>query len=363
MGMVPAMKWLIALALMVVPCTALAQSESLGEAEGTAEIPVTTEPASPQPPPEEKAQADVDTARKLIKIQRYEEAARLLEDAFITLEDPELLRLLGELWEAAGEKDKALQYYKTYVGDVNVGERAKEPVQRRIAALGETDDEESNLEKAGLAGWKSQGAGGGEAGGWFLTGGGRFAYNEGGEFTAAREVDGETVEVNGMWNHAGMGLEVEVGTYLTPSVGLGLRLGVDWMTWENQARSPVFATAASKGLRPDAGLNLRWYPGLGFHAGLTVGADLIMVTDAGVDACEGDDNCPVVDEGLQAARLFYGPLLGYRTGLARDLAIGVDFSFRHLPVYLDAGGSVGDLPGYSDASWMFTFALTLNYNL
>ena len=363
------MKWLLILALLSVPSAAWAQSETLGTGEGTAEVPVAGLPDAPEQPAAEpaqdetaKAQADVDQARKLARVRRFDEASKLLEDAYLVLEDVEILRILGETWEAAADTQKALHYYRLYVADEAVGEMARKPVQERINAL----DEEagaSNMDEAGLTGWTSQGAGGGTAGGWFLTLGGRFGYNEGGDFHATREVDGEVVDVDGSWNHAGLGVALEVGTYLLDDLGLGLRLGVDWMTWENQARRPAFAVAPTSGLRPDAALNLRWYPGLGFHAGLTAGADLVVVTDGGMDECEGSADCPEVGEGLQAARLFYGPLLGYRTALAEDLSIGLDLSFRHLPVYLDAGGTTSDLDGFADPSWMVTLALSLNLNL
>ncbi len=380
MGTVPAMKWMLISVLLFSPSLAWAQSESPGGAEGTAEVPVTglPEPAEPEaspaadpeepPDPEapsraDAAQADVEKARKLAKVRRFDEAAKLLEDAYLVLEDPEILRILGETWQAAADNDKALHYFQLYVQDEGVGDRAKKPVRAKITALGDGESGGSNLDEAGLTGWKSQGAGGGKPGGWFLTLGGRFGFNAGGDFDVEREIDGERADLQGSWDHAGTGGIVEVGTYLTQDIGLGLRLGVDYMSWTNRARHPVFLTAETKGYRPDAALNLRWYPGLGFHAGLGVGADLIVVTDTGRDFCSEGETCPDVGDGLQAARLFYGPLLGYRTRLSDDVSIGVDSTIRHLPVYIDTGGTTGDLPGFSDASWAFTVALSLNINL
>jgi hypothetical protein len=384
------MKWLLISLILIVPVQVLAQSEPLGQAEGAAELPVeglpdagvepdvepepkADGPASPEPATSavsagptdaETAQANVTKARKLAKVRRFDEAAKMLEDAYLVLEDPEILRILGETWEAAQQKDKALHYYKLYVDDDGVGEMAKKPVQERIAALGEEEGEESNLGAAGLTGWKSQGAVGGKQGGFFLTFGGRFGYNDGGDFDVTREIDGEQANLQGSWDHAGSGGVFEVGTYLVDGLGLGLRIGVDYMSWTNRAKHPVFLTEESKGVRPDAALNLRWHPGLGFHVGATVGADLIVVTDTGRDFCDTvEGTCPDVGTGMQAARVFYGPLLGYRTLLTEEVSIGIDGTFRHLPVYIDAGGTTGDLPGFSDASWMFSMALTLNIDL
>jgi 3-deoxy-D-manno-octulosonic acid (KDO) 8-phosphate synthase len=70
-----------------------------------------------------------------------------------------------------------------------------------------------------------------------------------------------------------------------------------------------------------------------------------------------------VGEGVQAGRLSYGALFGYRAALSDDWSIGVDGSFRHLPVFFDAGGTVADLPGFSDASTLLNFGLSLNWNL
>jgi len=41
----------------------------------------------------------------------------------------------------------------------------------------------------------------------------------------------------------------------------------------------------------------------------------------------------------------------------------MDGSFRHLPVFLDAGGTVADLPGFDDSSTMLTLGLSLSWNL
>jgi hypothetical protein len=128
---------------------------------------------------EARAQAQVEEARRLLKVRRFPEAIKLLEDAWLVMEDPELLRMLAEAHLEAGDRAAASHYRDEYLADPRVGESAKAAARERFAALAGEEEEEEGW---GFTGWQSGGGGGGQAGGMYLGVMARLHYGEGGEF-------------------------------------------------------------------------------------------------------------------------------------------------------------------------------------
>lgn len=84
-------------------------------------------------------------------LQRYDEAAREYELAFAAHADPVLLFNLGQAYRMAGDSDRALRAYKTYLA------RAPEAwnrgdVERRIAELQRVIDQEAQARAAAPVG-------------------------------------------------------------------------------------------------------------------------------------------------------------------------------------------------------------------
>ncbi len=144
------------------------------------------------------AQASVTKARKLIKIQRYDQAITLLQDAFLILEDPELIRILGEVHLAKGEEAAAMQFFDDYLADVTVGEMSKASVRQKREGISKVankakgqgvvkeDEEDSFLNWN----WESPGAASGEVGQFYLELGMRLTHHQGDEFSTALGGDG-----------------------------------------------------------------------------------------------------------------------------------------------------------------------------
>jgi len=346
-------------------------------------VPVDVQPDNrdhEMPPPDaDLAQAQVNQARKLLKLQKPAEAIPLLEQAYLILEDPEVLRMLGEANADLGETDKALRYFDTYLADPLVGESAKEPIRARRAPLtgagkasdpdGDPEDDESIAEAVGVSGWSSGGAGLGVPGHLFLMAGAHFLHNPGGSFAVARGGTGVGAEAiqRGDWVHGGLGVVVGVGGYLLDDLSLGVQLGNDWMNWEGRAATLPFETTIYDGLRPEIALDLRYLIGLGVSVGALVGGDAIILSDGG----RADPNCQVgidcpdfeVESGVQGYRVFFGGVFGYRSELTKELSLGLDLDARYAPVFVGSKDLVDTLPGYTDPSWLLRVGVGMWWNL
>lgn len=321
-----------------------------------------------------EAQADVAQARKLARIQRYDEAVKLLQEAYLVLEDPEVLRMLGEIHEDMGQKEVALRYYDDYLDDPAVGEMSRAPVEEKREALREALGVNQKSHGDGDGGpddpgsrWQSSGAKLGRPGRLYLRFGARAAQTVGADFS--REAGGDDLEVaddivNDEWRHGGVGGEVEVGRYFTERLSLGAALGLDAMRWEALRAQDAFATQNLRGLRPDLHVNFRYFAGWGFNIGASAGGDLMILTQGQTNACSPDVDCPGLDSGVLGARLAVGILAGYRAEINDDWSIGIDTAWRLLPVVaLREASGAADLPNYGDSAWYFAMALGLNWNL
>lgn len=322
----------------------------------------------------EKAQGDVAQARKLARVQRYDEAIKLLQEAYLVLEDPELLRMLGEIHEDMGQREAALRYYDDYLDDPAVGEMSRVPVVEKREALRESlgvtrrgeGDGDGGPDDAGSR-WQSSGAKLGRPGHLYLRFGARASQTVGADFS--RRAGGDDLEVadeivNDEWRHGGVGGEVEVGRYFTERLSLGAALGLDAMRWEALRAQDAFATQNLRGLRPDLHVNFRYFAGWGFNIGASAGGDLMILTQGQTNACSPDVDCPGLDSGVLGARLAVGILAGYRAEINDDWSIGIDTAWRLLPVVaLREASGAADLPNYGDSAWYFAMALGLNWNL
>lgn len=296
-----------------------------------------------------QAQQDVEEARKLLKVRRYPEAIKLLEEAWLVLEDPELLRMLALAHRDAGDKAAAQHYLDQYLADPSVGERAKESARRDLAGLSGAQEDEDE-EGWGLSGWQSGGAQVGRSGQLFANFSGRITHNPGAEFE------------QGQWNHSGVGVAVEGGAFVSDGLGLGLSLGLDRMTWATLAPQDEFKIIGSVGLRPSMDLNLRYYLGGGFHVGGSAGGDLVIFGARPKTTCVNLSPCPDSGEGLQGSRLLYGALFGYRAELTPGWSIGVDAALRHVPLLIARSGSAAQgLPSYTEGGWMLNLGAAVQW--
>ena len=334
------------------------------------------------------AQDKVSEARKLAKIQRYKEASALVEEAFLVLEDPELIRMLGEWSLAMKSYESSVRYFDTYLADPTVGESAKELVRlKRLKALAESGDKEAQAKLNGIArdggqeqqyddlidGWQFHDAGTNTAGGFYLTLGGHLTHNEGADFTAPQGGEGPEAElVNAFsWVHGGLGIKLEFGGYLTEHYGLGLSVSNDWMSWEHRAPSVIFQTTLYSGIRPELAINNRYFFDSGFFLGGTIGADMIILTEGAdlqeICAKQGGD-CSnigglVIETGLQGWRGFLGPIVGYRSEVVSSLTIGLAFDLKYYPLFSPSDDLVEELPAFTDNSWMINASVLMNWNL
>ncbi len=330
----------------------------------------------------DEALGKVDRARKLARVQEWDEAIALLKAAYLTLDDPELLRMLGELHAARGDAarsdaEAAVRFFDDYLQDPDVGEMSKAPVRERRDALAEEIGQASAKVVEGESGFfdfddwefESGGALAGRPGHLYLTAGARISYNEGAEFSARRGGGGPEPDarVEDQWIHGGVGGEVEVGGFMSERMSLGLAVGLDGMSWKSRAAQEEFETESISGLRPSLYGNLRLHIGWGLHVGASMGGDLMVVTQSSDPICDPATGvCPdfKVDAGIEGFRFVYGGLLGYRAELSEAWSAGVDVAVRFLPVFgTFEGSSVGVLPAYLEDSWMLNVAVVLNWNL
>lgn len=320
------------------------------------------------------AQADVNEARKLARVQRYDEAIKLLQDAYLVLEDPELLRMLGDMHADKGELDAAVRFYDDYLADAKVGEMSKKPVrQKRAEVLKEAgrgdevkDDDEGGGDGLGLTGWQSGGASLAEAGSTYLRLGARYTHHPSSEFTRRRGGAGDDADqnVNDQWIHGGVGAEVGFGYHFSPELALGGTLGFDVMKWESFKAQEAFQTTYIDGFRPELSVDLRYFVSWGFHFGVVAGVDAMIFS--GAPDCSEPGTCPEgldASDGLASVRLLGGLLVGYRAELTEKTSMGLDVAVKQVPVFLATGAGIDTLPGYTDSAWLINLAIVVNWNL
>jgi hypothetical protein len=372
-------------AMLALPTAAWAQDEGQGTPppeEGAPEQPAPGDSSAAQDESDAaraQAQTKVDEAKKLAKIQRYAEAIAHVEEAYLVLEDPELLRILGEYHAAAGDFDKALRSFDSYLEDSEVGEMAKGPVRARRAqveaALSPGNNGQADKEREAkddddetLGGeWQFSSRGGGTAGRFYLSLGGRISHLEGPSYAATRGGSGSDANtpVSGSWVHGGVGLVAEFGGYLLDELSLGVEVGNQWMNWEIRSADTAFKTTLIGGHRPEVALVLRSFVGIGFYAGIAVGGDMLVFSEPITrSTCHSEGDCaPVeIDKGVAGYRGFGGLNLGYRTDLVDEVLIGVDLNWRYVPIFSVANDALDELPSYTDPSWMLELGFAVTYN-
>ncbi|MEO1267724.1 MAG: hypothetical protein AAFX99_06475 [Myxococcota bacterium] len=334
--------------------------------------------------PKQTAQANVERARRLARLQRYSEAILLAEEAYLVLDDPELLRLLGTWHLATASYARAIGLFDAYLANPTVDAQAKAAVRLQrdeaVAALEQEhkDNQEKDLAQEnpgeGEDGWRFSESGGGNAAGRiYLMLGGQLTQNTGSTFTAdVSEGTDDVRQEEFMWSHGGVGVRFEAGAYVARNVGVGLSLSNDWMNWEHRAPTLPFQTVLYGGVRPELAINGRYFWEAGFFLGLSLGGDLMWLTEgssyqevcaqsSGAGCVEGED--VVIDDGVQGWRLMVGPIAGYRAKLAEDWTIGLETQLRYVPLFIGRTDLVKELPSFTDGSFMFNFAAVVHTNL
>lgn len=371
------------LALLLIITTLLLSTPLSAQPDPAQPEPSPSEPLPPAPdeplppqrtPAEEAAQAQVTRARKLARLQRYPEAIALVEEAYLTLEDPELLRMLGEWHMATQSYDKAVGLFDSYLADPAVGDMAKEPVRLKrdeaLAALGLEREQEEDEDKPD-PGWTFFPSGSNTAGRIYLMLGGHLTQNNSPSFSVTVGEGADARKEEYTWAHGGLGVRFEVGTYVIDNLGVGLSVSNDWMSWEHRAPTLPFQTTLYSGVRPELAVNGRYFFEAGFFLGVGVGGDLMWLTEgtsyqeacAAAEAQCVEDEDVVIEEGVQGWRLFIGGLAGYRTELAEDWTIGAEAGLRYIPVFVTRTDLAGELPSFTDGSTMFNFAVVVHTNL
>lgn len=369
--MKPLAPWLAALALVALGLALPSPSEA--------------QEAAPTTPPEAaqgamtpgEARAEVDQARKLMRVRSFAEAIPKLKAAWLVLEDPELLRMLAEAHLGAGQEAEARGFLREYLADPKVGDQAKADAQARLRELGLRDEpapsdkpkeggDEDEGDDWGVTGWESSGAKSGRAGQLYLLFLARYTSTPGADYEVARggEGDDATTQEQGAWDHSGIGGAVEVGWFARDGLSLGGSLGLDVAQWTTRAPGDTFGTTVASGLRPELSANARWYPGWGFQLGLSVGADLAFIPAQVAEPCVVGQGCEAGDESLgnQGLRALYGVLVGYRTEMGEQTSLGLDVSVRRAS-WVTQEGQAKALPGYGDDGWMFQLGVAFQWNL
>jgi len=348
---------------------------------------VNAQESSPASEGNNDVQSMVEQAKKLAKVQRFEDACKLVEEAYLKVGDPELLRMLGEWHLQMKKPERAVGFFDSYLEDPSVADSSKERIRIKrleaLAAMGDNDAKAQLGRTAGstgetpyddiVEGWQFHNAGENSAGDFYLALGVQYTHNEGASFNqnlGGGGVEGDQEETFA-WIHGGLGLRLEVGGYLMKDLGVGLSVGHDWMSWEHRAPSETFQTTTYSGLRPEFALHGRWFFSTGFFVGATTGADLVILTEgADIEAiCEAQrGDCaslePInIETGLNGWRWFIGPSLGFRTEVTSSVAMGVVLDLKYIPVFSASTALTETLEAYTDPSWMLNGALFINWNL
>lgn len=320
-----------------------------------------------------EAQESVNKAKKLAKVRRFDEAITLLEEAYLVLEDPELLRILGEVHLDKKDAEGARHYLKLYLEDSRVGDRAKSQTeaafQKRLAELepektGSFEVSEG-LEDAGITGWQSSGARSKKEGELYLVLAGGFFFNQGAEFTTRRGGDGENQndKVTEDWSHGGVGGSVEFGFFPSDGLALGVHLGLYSAEWGVQEPAESFEVTPQGGLKPELLFRARYDLGWGFQFGGSVGADAVIFSET-LDCPEGVECGNLGSDGYQGFRFLYGAILGYRAEITEDFSLGLDTSFHMAPLFVTSSGAVVDqFPSYTDNSWLLDVSFAMEWAL
>jgi hypothetical protein len=325
-----------------------------------------------------EARAEVDQARKLMRVRSFAEAIPRLKAAWLVLEDPELLRMLAEAHLGAGQETEARGFLREYLADPKVGDQAKADAQARLRELGLPDEpapsdkpkggdaDEDDDDGWGVTGWESSGAKSGRAGQLYLAFSARYTSTPGADYEVARGGQGDdaSTQEQGAWDHSGIGGAVEVGGFVHDGLSLGGSLGLDAAQWTTRAPGDTFKTTVASGLRPELSANARWYPGWGFQLGLSLGADLALIPAQVAEPCAVGQGCEAGDDALesQGLRALYGVLLGYRTEMGEQTSLGLDVSVRRAS-WVTQEGQAKALPGYGDDGWMFQLGVAFQWNL
>jgi len=93
----------------------------------------------------EQARAHVRKATAAYNLGRYTEAAKQYETAYETTLDPNMLFNIGQAWRLAGERQKALTAYRSYIRSAPKGE------QRSVAEAKIKELEEQRSDQASTA--------------------------------------------------------------------------------------------------------------------------------------------------------------------------------------------------------------------
>lgn len=309
----------------------------------------------------EEAQRDAAEARKLLKLQRGADAIPLLERAYLVLEDPELLRLLGEAWLIQGDTTRALALWDAYLEDPQVGESAKDLLRARRAEVapkpaggGEEgeDGEDGDDDTLGLSAWSTGGAGSGQAGRPVLLLAGGLVYNVGASYDVAIPASdgGAATRATGDYTHGGVGVRLGGGIWATDALRLTLSVGNTWMSWETQAPITPFSTATYAGLRPELWLDAGYRLGAGVSVEVGLGGDAVLLTDV-------PDG---VADGLYGYRALTGLGVRYAAPLAGPLDIEAALGLRVAPFLHEAQPLP---PGFTDLSWVLALEVGVAWSI
>lgn len=305
----------------------------------------------------QEAQRDAAEGRKLLKLQRGADAIPLLERAYLVLEDPELLRLLGEAWLIAGDTARALALWDAYLDDPQVGDSAKELLRARRAEIaprpaGDGDGDGEDDDTLGLSDWSSGGAERGQAGRWVLLLAGGLVYNVGASYEVAIPArdGGAATRATGDYTHGGVGARLGGGIWATDALRLTLSVGNTWMSWETQAPVTPFSTATYAGLRPELWLDAGYRFGGGVSVEVGLGGDAVLLTDV-------PDG---VAEGLYGYRALTGLGVRYAAPLAGPLDIEAALGVRVAPFLHEAQPLP---PGFTDLSWVLALEVGVTWSI